>query len=179
MKRRGEQHREHEGVRDAVGEGSHPLLCGVGYVHSPVFFVKTGEDRGYLVSNKDHPEQNEHEAGDEVRGMDSQGAYGHFTASEPGAVSEAEAVPEDRYEEERGSHAEGVDREQHRSPQNLPARGGNGKDCAEDGTRAEAGESVDRVEGEGRACRLSSDSPRQAGEGAEVEATSEDLPHPQ
>ena len=27
--RRGEQHREHEGVRDAVGEIPRPLLCGV------------------------------------------------------------------------------------------------------------------------------------------------------
>jgi hypothetical protein len=46
------------------------------------------------------------------------------------------------------------------------------------GTGAEAGEPVDRAEGEGRARRFCPDPPRQAERGAEVEAASEDLQHP-
>ncbi len=73
--RRGEHHREHEGVRDGVGERSGPLLGGVGRVHGPILFVEAGEGGGSLVGYKNRPEQDEHQPGDEIRGVDSQGPY--------------------------------------------------------------------------------------------------------
>ena len=77
-------------------------------------------------------------------------AEGDLAAPEPAAVPEVEAVPEEGHQEERGRHAGGVGGEQAGAPQDGARGRGDGQDRAEDGTRAETGETVDRAEAEGR-----------------------------
>src|ERR671912_1250136 len=90
-----------------------------------------------------------------------------LTPPQPAAAPEVEAVPEEGHDEERGGHAGGVRGEEAGAPEGRARCRGDGEYRAEDGSRAEARETVDGAESEGCQEGTATDPTPQAFDGPE------------
>ncbi len=113
------QRSDHSYPEDAPDDVVAPLLGGEGQVRGAVRLLEGGEGAGAFVGYKEHPEQDKHDAGDQVSRMQAKPVERNLPTPEPAATtSEVEVVPERGHKKEQGA----VDGQEYRRAAPLPRR---------------------------------------------------------